>query len=63
MGRWNWETPKTLCFYTRTPGGGLILPRGTMGHLIRGCKKDGIEYRIHDHRRCLPLLDFTFTGS
>jgi len=62
MGRWNWETPKTLCFYTRTPGGGLILPRGTMGHLIRDCKKDGIEYRIHDHRRSLPLLDFTFTG-
>jgi len=62
MGRWNWETPKTLCFYTRTPDGGLILPRGTMGHLIRRCKKDGIAYRIHDHRRCLPLLDFTFTG-
>ena len=62
MGRWNWETPKTLCFYTRTPGGGLILPRGTMGHLIRGCKKDGIAYRMLDHRRSLPLLDFTFTG-
>jgi superfamily II DNA or RNA helicase len=62
MGRWNWETPKTLCFYTRTPGGGLILPRGTMGHLIRCCKKDGIAYRIHDHRQSLPLLDFTFTG-
>ena len=62
MGRWNWETPKTLCFYTRTPGGGLILPRGTMGHLIRGCKKDGIAYRILDSRRSLPLLDFTFTG-
>jgi superfamily II DNA or RNA helicase len=62
MGRWNWETPKTLCFYTRTPGGGLVLPRGTMGHLIRGCKKDGIDYRIHDHRRCLPVLDFTFSG-
>ncbi len=62
MGRWNWETPKTLCFYTRTSGGGLILPRGTMGHLIRCCKKDGIAYRIHDHRQSLPLLDFTFTG-
>jgi superfamily II DNA or RNA helicase len=62
MGRWNWETPKTLCFYTRTPGGGLILPRGTMGHLIRRCKKDVIAYRIHDHRRFLPLLDFTFSG-
>ena len=62
MGRWNWETPKMLCFYTRTPGGGLILPRGYMGHLIRCCKKDGIEYRIHDLRRSFPLLDLTFTG-
>jgi superfamily II DNA or RNA helicase len=63
MGRWNRETPKTLCFYTRTPGGCLILPRGTMGQLIRHCKNDGIEYRILDHRRSLPLLDFTFTGE
>jgi superfamily II DNA or RNA helicase len=62
MGRWNWETPKTLCFYTRALGGSLILPRGTMGHLIRHCKKEGIEYQIHDHRRSLPLLDFTFAG-
>jgi superfamily II DNA or RNA helicase len=63
MGRWNWQTPKTLCFYSRTPDGGLILPRGTMGHLIRRCKKDGIEYQLHDHRRHLPLLDFAFTGE
>ncbi len=63
MGRWNWATPKTLCFYTRTPDGGLILPRGYMGHLIRRCKKEGIEYRLHDHRRSLPLLDFTFAGE
>lgn len=62
MGRWNRETPKTLCFYTRTPDGGLILPRGYMGQLIRRCKKDGIEYLIHDNRRTLSLLDFTFTG-
>ncbi|MCX5881505.1 MAG: DEAD/DEAH box helicase [Deltaproteobacteria bacterium] len=63
MGRWNWETPKTLCFYTRTPDGGLILPRGTMGHLIRRCKNEGIAYRIDDHRRSLPFLDFTFSGK
>jgi superfamily II DNA or RNA helicase len=63
MGRWNWATPRTLCFYTRTPDGGLILPRGFMGHLIRCCKKEGIEYRLHDHRRSLPLLDFTFSGE
>jgi len=62
MGRWNRETPKTLCFYTRMPDGGLILPRGYMGQLIRRCKKDGIEYLIHDNRRTLSLLDFTFTG-
>jgi superfamily II DNA or RNA helicase len=62
MGRWNPETPKTLCFYTRTPDGGLILPRGYMGQLIRRCRNDGIEYLIHDNRRTLSLLDFTFTG-
>lgn len=37
MGRWNWETPRTLCFYTRMPDGVLILPRETMGQLIRRC--------------------------
>ncbi len=62
MGRWNWETPKTLCFYTRAPDGAMTLPRGTMGHLIRRCNKDGIAYRINDQRRSLPLLEFTFTG-
>jgi superfamily II DNA or RNA helicase len=63
MGRWNWATPKTLCFYTRTPDGGLILPRGYMGQLIRRCKREGIEYQLHDHRRCLSPLDFTFSGE
>ncbi len=62
MGRWNRETPKTLCFFIRMPDGSLILPRGYMGQLIRRCKKDGIEYLIHDNRRTLSLLDFTFTG-
>jgi len=38
------------------------LPRGYMGQLIRRCRKDGIEYLIHDNRRNLSLLDFTFTG-
>ena len=33
-----------------------------MGQLIRRCRKDGIEYLIHDNRRTLSLLDFTFTG-
>ncbi len=63
MGRWNRETPKTLCCYARTPDGGLILPRGYTGQLIRRCNKDGIAYRIDDQRRSLPLLDFTFTGE
>ena len=62
MGRWNRQTPKTLRFYDQTREGGLILPRGTMGHLIRHCQNDGIAYRIEDHRRSLPLIDFTFTG-
>ncbi len=64
MGRWNWQTPKTLCFYTRTPDGGLILPRGTMGHLIRRCRKDGIAYRIDDHRRVhFRFWILPFTGT
>jgi superfamily II DNA or RNA helicase len=62
MGRWNRDTPTTLFFYIRTSDGGLILPRGYMGSLARYCRQEGIDYRIHDHRRLLPLLDFTFTG-
>ena len=38
------------------------MPRGYMGQLIRRCRKDGIEYLIHDNRRTLSLLDFTFIG-
>lgn len=63
MGRWNWSTPKTLCFYTRTTSGGLLLPRGYMGSLIKRCKREGIEYSIQDKRLFLPPIDLTFIGT
>lgn len=62
MGRWNLQTPKTLRFFTKIPGGGMIIPRGCMGQLVRRCIADGIDYRICDKRRLLPPVDFDFSG-
>ncbi len=63
MGRWNRETPKTLCFYTRTDSDGLRIPRGFMGRLVRACRRHDIPYAIEDRRRMPPQVDFTFSGD
>lgn len=63
MGRWNQQTPKTLCFYSRTDSGDLRIPRGYMGRLIRSCRQYDIAYVIEDRRRALPPVNFTFSGA
>ncbi len=63
MGRWNQQTPKTLCFYSRTDSGGLRIPRGYMGRLIRSCRQYDIAYVIKDRRRTLSPVNFTFSGA
>ncbi len=62
MGRWNRGTPKELRFYRRVRGGGLLIPRGFMGQLLRRLRKARIAYDVVDQRRTLPPLDWQFDG-
>lgn len=62
MGRWNRGTPKELKYYRKLKGGGLRMPRGYMGHLLRRCRKLGLTCEINDERRELPAVDWSFQG-
>jgi superfamily II DNA or RNA helicase len=63
MGRWNRKTPKELKFYRRVRGGGIRIPRGFTGNLLRRCQRLGIAYDLVDQRRRLPDTDFEFQGQ
>ena len=63
MGRWNRGVPKELRFYDKVGSNGLWIPRGYIRHLINLCRKEGIAYTIHDQRRFLPEVNFTFHGE
>ena len=62
MGRWNRKTPKELKFYRKVKGGGLRIPRGFTGTLLRQCRRMGIAYALEDRRRKLADTTFTFQG-
>ena len=40
MGRWNRGTPKELRYYRKLRGGGLRLPRGYVGQLMRRLRRE-----------------------
>jgi superfamily II DNA or RNA helicase len=62
MGRWNRGTPKDLKYYRRLKGGGLRIPRGFMGQLLRRCRKLGVACEVVDQRRELPAVNWRFQG-
>jgi superfamily II DNA or RNA helicase len=62
MHRWNGSTPAKLRYY-KQDNGALILPRGFIRHLIGMAKREGIEYRVHDHRLVKDPIAFDFTGN
>lgn len=62
MGRWNYDTPKTLCFCDRTDDDSLAIPRGYIRQLIYLCRHYGIHYELDDRRRLCPSIDFKFQG-
>jgi superfamily II DNA or RNA helicase len=62
MGRWNRKTPKELKFYRKVRGGGLRIPRGFTGNLLRQCRRMGIAYTLEDRRRRLADTEFAFQG-
>ena len=62
MGRWNRKTPKELKFYRRLRGGGMRIPRGFTGNLLRQCRRMGIAWEMDDRRRLLEAVSFEFKG-
>ncbi|MFA4901750.1 MAG: DEAD/DEAH box helicase [Desulfobaccales bacterium] len=44
-------------------GNVLTMPRGFTRQLVGILKSAGVQYRIEDHRRTLPEVDFTFHGQ
>ncbi len=62
MGRWNRGTPKTLRYYRKLRGGGLRIPRGFVGRLMRRLRREEIAYELIDNRRELPPLNWRFNG-
>jgi superfamily II DNA or RNA helicase len=62
MGRWNRNTPKTLRYYEKVGGTGLILPRGATRRIMERLRAEGIGYTLRDRRRELPPVEMAFTG-
>ena len=62
MGRWNRGTPKELRFYRKLRGGGLRIPRGYVGRLMRLLRREQIDYELIDKRCEHPPLDWQFKG-
>jgi len=63
MGRWNRGTQKILRFYKRYGKNGISLPRGYSRQLILNLKNNGMSYEIHDRRRLMPEVNFSFAGA
>jgi superfamily II DNA or RNA helicase len=63
MGRWNRKTPKELKFYRKVRGGGLRIPRGFTGNLMRQCRRMDIACALEDRRRRLADTAFAFQGE
>ncbi len=63
MGRWNRRTPKELRYYRKLSGGGLRIPRGFTGRLIRQMRRDRVAYELSDQRCEHPPADWTFRGQ
>lgn len=62
MGRWAGNLERYLRYYDQDSNGTTV-PRGMIGQVIYMAKRAGLPYRIDDHRRTLPLVDFNFTGA
>ena len=61
MGRWNRRTPKELRYYRRIKGG-LRIPRGYVGQLLRRLRRKGLAYDLIDRRCEHPPVVWQFNG-
>jgi superfamily II DNA or RNA helicase len=57
-----WNIPKEIRGY-RVDGDQSIVPRGFSRQLLGILHQAGVQYRIEDHRRTLPPVDFDFRGK
>jgi hypothetical protein len=58
-GRSTWDTPAYTNLIRETPTA-LIVPRGSIGKIIRFCREKGIEYAFQDMRTKLPEVAYNF---
>lgn len=63
MGRWNGKTPRNLFFYSESPDGTLVLPRGYTRSLMLLLKSRGLLWDLDDRRLFFPEILFRFTGK
>ena len=56
-------TPKTLKFYRRTKGNGLVIPRGYMRHIILMARRYEETVDIDDRRRKIEAVPLDFNGT
>ncbi len=62
MGRYNYDTPKKLLFYTETHNG-LRIPRGYLSNLIDLCNNFDLKYKTDDQRNQPATRKFRFNGK
>lgn len=62
MRRWTGDLAEHLRFY-RDTAEGMVIPRGFVLQLLRLATSNEVSWQIHDQRRTLPEVDFTFTGK
>jgi superfamily II DNA or RNA helicase len=58
----NWNVPRELCYLTQD-GGALIFPRGFTSQARSIIRDSGVKVEIHDNRRLLTPVEFTFSGQ
>lgn len=63
LGKWTGNLDRTIKFFTRMPGGGLMIPRGFAEPAYRVCQGHGKDIQIIDNRLELEPVEFDFTGK
>ncbi len=62
MGRNTWKTDRYFNLVSESENE-VVLPRGTIGQLLRFCNKHKIEYDFQDKRKKTEIIHFTFEAE
>ncbi|SMC74665.1 Superfamily II DNA or RNA helicase [Desulfocicer vacuolatum DSM 3385] len=63
LGKWTGNLDRIIRFFTKMPGGGLMIPRGFAEPAYRVCQEHGEDIQITDNRLELEPVEFDFTGK